>query len=231
MTEFVRAEDVVFELEVDSVFYEIMCVREAEFIINQDEIEKTSPNSGRDREYIPGMSNGTLNISGITEIENGTRISINWLLQNRATVHSMRMTQVNDAGDTLEVTFNAFLTRGLISGGASGMSYSDADFRISGTPSFSSIITNPTEPACEIENTLYKTLAEGATSVTDALLQQDNVVVLWVTRSNAPYYYTSGTPGSLQYAEDLGTGTISFDPDNPGNAGGENVSIGYKISE
>lgn len=226
----VKGKNIVLTLKVGSTYYPVFCAKTIELRREREAIEKTSINSGFDREFTPGMRTTRVTCSGVTVLDNTqSRIAITYLLQNDGSVFDLRLTMTDDDGDDLIASFQAIIPSQGFSRETAGYSTSDVEFLVSGVVTWDEIVTDPTPPACEVEDTLYKTLAEGATSVTDALLTVANVEILWVTRSGATYYYTSGTPGSLQYSQNLGTGTISFDPTNPGNAGGEPVSIGYKI--
>lgn len=218
-------------MQVGPTFYPVFCAKSGELSTDQEEIEVTSVNSGGDREYEPGMASHSLSVSGLTELNNlGGLVSIVYLQQQavRRTIHNMSWTMTNQEGNVIVLTFKAFI-RSLAIGKEIGVfSSSAASFRITGGIGYSDVVQPPVDPICEIADPLYLTLAEGETSVTDALLAADGVEILGVWRYTS-LFLTTGTPGSGQYSVDYTTGTVFIDPDNPGNPGGEPIHILYKV--
>lgn len=238
MANTVTGLNVVTQMLVEGVWYPIFCGKSAELTLNQDELEVTHVNSGISREYVPGMSNATLSVAGVTILDNTeSRISNLYLMQNaiRRSINSYRVLYTDQDGDQITATFSAFWTSGSITRDVTSFSQSNVTMRITGDITFSTPITPPVPPSCEVEDPIITTLAEGANTVVSALLIPgvgETITILHVTRSGMTHYETSGTPGSLEFAYDDTTGTISFDPANPGNPAApdlEPVSIEYKI--
>jgi hypothetical protein len=235
MANHVLGRKIKVKMQVDGEFYDIFCGKTAELPLEQDEIEVTHINSGISREYVPGMSSSTLSVTGVTVSDNEEqRISLLYLAQaaQRRAINTYRVELTDENGDQKSITFSAFVRTATLSKDVASWSQSTVVFRISGDWTFSDVIPPPSEPTCEVQPTLYKTLAEGETSVSDALLIPgvgETITIIGVSRSSYVHYETTGTPGNLEFAYDDSTGTISFDPLNPGNPGGEPVSIEYKI--
>jgi hypothetical protein len=233
MSNKVLSKNLIYAIKIDTTYYPIFCAKTSELSTDQEEIETTSVNSGRAREYIPGMSASTLACTGITTLDNsGGQISPFYLNQagNRQTIWEIRAVATDDDGNILVLMFDAFITNVTVSKQVGSYSQSSASFRISGEVAYSNAIPTPTDPVCDIADPLYKTLAEAATSVTDALLAATGVEIIGVWRSTDAYTEVVGTPSSGQFAFDGTTGTISFDPTNPGAPGGEPVHVVYKVT-
>ena len=230
MGNLVRGRDVIVSLKISGTFYPVFCAKSATLTSNQDEIEVTHINSGADREYVPGMGNATLDVSGITTIDNSnSRVSLPYLLQaaQRRTTFEMRVLLTDEDANPLAITFSAFSTTRSLTKEMASYSQSSITFRITGGIAMSTVIPEPELPPCDIESPLYLTLLEGDTEVSDALLEQTGVEILGVARETDVYTETTGSPGNLQFRFTALTGTIDFQ--NPGNPGGENIWVLYKI--
>jgi hypothetical protein len=238
MSNKIRASNLFAEIEIPTGsgdFFPIFCAKSATLTSIQEEIEVTSVNSGRDREYEPGMRSSTFDVSGITSSDNTDgRVAIYYLWQaaQRAQVFSMRFRAIDEDGNPIAISFNAFSTTlSLVKPDITSFSQSSASFRITGSPDISDIIPDPVELPCDTEDPLYLDGAEGDAEVSDPLLEQDDVVILGVGRSGDVYNETTGTPGNLEFkfVGGAGNGLIQFDATNPFNPGGEQVWVLYKI--
>lgn len=228
----VKSNNVIVEMLAGGSYYPVFCGKTAEFSQTQEVIEVTSVNSQFAREYEPGMTTATLNITGITILDNtGNRVSITYLIQEsiRRTVQTMRIRMIDDAGATLQIAFSALITNNTISRSVGTYSGSSTSFIITGVPEVSAIIPPPGIEC--VEPPLYIDVVAGATSVHSALLEATGVVILGVSRSGMVHDPTVGTPGNLEYkfTGGAGNGTVAFDPTNPFNAG-EVIWILYKLT-
>lgn len=233
MSNKVLGSGVTTYMEIDSVFYPVFCAKTASLTTNQDELEVTSVASSRDREYIPGMRNATLNCTGVTTSDNSnSRVSLLYLMQPAVigTTFPMRMTFTDKDANVVNITFSAFITSTNVDRALGGaFSQSSITMRITGGLTFGEPIDPPAEPVCEIQDPLYLDMAEGETSVSDVLLEADGVVILEVQRTGTGHDETTGTPGNREFKFTAGTGTIGFDATNPANSGGETIYVLYKI--
>lgn len=234
MSNKIRGRNVFVQIKIDGVFYPVFCAKTAVFQSNQEELECTHVNSGADREFVPGMGDATVDVTGITTSDNSNgRVSVIYLLQaaQRRQVFEMRLYMMDENANTLAITFSAFSTSRTISREIASFSQSAASFRITGPINIDTTIDPPTPPVCEVQDPLYLTLAESATSVADALLEQDDVVILHVERNGMGLTETTGAPGNAEFkfTGGAGNGTIAIDPTNPGMPGGETIYVLYKI--
>lgn len=232
----VTGKNVIVEMLISSIYYPIFCGKAADLPLEQDEIEVTHVNSGSEREYVPGMSNFLLNISGVTVLDNTeNRVSILYFMQLaiRRSINTYRMRFTDQDGDTAAITFSAFVRNSTVSRDVTQWSQSSVTMRITGPLTFSSVIPPPGTPTCEQEPTIYKDLAESSLFVQDNLLIPgvgETITILHVSRSGTTYYETSGTPGNLEFLYTSATGRITFQ--NVGNSADpdlEPVGIEYKI--
>lgn len=227
----VLGKNIIISLQVGDTFYPVFCAKSGELATDQEEIEVTSVNSGGDREYEPGMASHTMSVTGLTELNNlGGLVSIFYLMQQavRRTIHNFRWTFTNSEGEVISLLFKAFVRTTSLSKDVGVYSNCTASFRITGGITYSDVVNPPTDPVCEIADPIYDILPEGATTYTNALLADPGVEVLGVWRYTS-LSLTTGTPANGQYAINYGTGTISFDPANPGNPSGEPIHILYKV--
>jgi hypothetical protein len=234
MSKLIKGKNMIAQVEIDEVFYPVFCAKTVEFVNEQDEIEVTTINSSISREFLPGMNNATMSCGGVLQMINDTKVGAGYLLQEsiRRTMLNMRIYMTDEEGTVRILSFNAFVRSLNFSRDSGSYAQSGAEFRISGPISIDTPVEPPTPPACELEDTLYLTLEEGATSVQSNDLIPgvgETITVIGVTRSGATYYETSGTPGSLEFHYDSDSGTVAWDATNPGNTGGEPVSVQYKI--
>lgn len=225
----VQGKNILCEMQIDSLWYPIFCAKSGELVIEQDEIETTHVNSGSNREYVPGMSNGTFIMQGMTRINNDdTRVNIIYLMQSaiRRDIWPLRITLTNNNSQVATISFSAFIKSESFTKDATTLSSASVSWRVTGDVVFGSSVPAPAEPICEVKDPLYLTLAEGDTSVSDPLLDDPEVTILAVTREGTGYDETTGTPSGRQFRHV--DANIVFDTALPGNPGGETVYVLYK---
>lgn len=218
---------------IDGNAYPVFCCKTWEFPYDQDEVEVTHINAGAERVYIPGMSSAMLSVTGITSLDNSEgKVSINYLMQQaiRRQIHTLRLTQTDDEGGTLQIEFNAFITNTTLSKATGSYSQSSATFRVTGSMTFSSVITPPVPSDCEETGRVNLTIPEGDTMGQDAVLIGADVEVLLVSVEGTIYDATTGTPGNRTYRHDSTTGEIILDPTNPAPPDGWALEVLYKIN-
>lgn len=217
----VKGKNIVVSMNLSGIYYPMFCAKTAELVLDQDEIEVTSVNSGFDREYEPGMSSQTLNCTGIHILDNtGSRISANYLRTNiRRVVQAVRVTQTDDDGNVYVDNFSAIIKRVSISRDTAGYAQSAVDLRITGTVSSTTVI--PPNP--DGIGVIYKSTTPGANTVSDAILSGKTIIE--VEREGIEFDLIVGTPVNRQVAFS-GT-TLTFDAANPFNTG-ETVKVIYQ---
>lgn len=228
----IKGKNSITSLNVDGTFYPVFCAKSWQLNIEQEEVEVTNIGSGGEREFLPGMSEATITADGVMELDNsGGRISILYIIQQsiRRKVHTLKTSFTDDNGGVQILTYNAFYKGGSINRQIGHYNTSNVEFRVTGLITFSNVVPPPVDPVCEVQETLALTLLEGEISVSSALLEQDGAEVLWVSREGIIFKITNGTPYGREFAINYATGTISFDPSNPGNPGGEGIEVGWQI--
>jgi len=224
----IKSNNQFIELLISGEYYPFFCCKDFTYAQSQEVVEVTSVNSGAAREYQSGMTTGTLDINGVSVLDNSDgKISIFYLMQQsiRRVAQTLRIRNLDDDGNAYQIVFNALITGNTLSRSRGTYSQSATQLIVTGEPTFSGIVPPPA--GFEVQEPLYLTFTTGATSVTDALLAQPGVTILEVQREGFGQDQTTGTPGNRQFAFNAGTGTISFDPTNPSN--GETVYVLYEL--
>lgn len=228
MSNRVQGKNVIIELLISATYYPFFCGKTMNFTPKQELIEVTSANSGVDREYEPGMRTASLDISGVTVLDNtANQISILYLMQIMGAVQTMRIRLIDDSGNGKQITFRAIITSLPLSRSFGSYSQSGVEMTVTGGITVDPI-TPPPGIVC-FEPPLYIDCVAGATSVTDPLLVNATAVILQVCRSGIEHDEISGTPGNRQFHFVPATGIVTFDPTNPFNAG-EVIYVLYKIN-
>lgn len=231
MSNRVKGNNVIIQMLVSGTYYPVFCGKTMEFSQAQETIEVTSINSAVSREYEAGMSTGTLNIAGVTVLNNtGGQISITYLMTEaiRRNPQDMRIVLTDDDGTILQIAFQALITLNRLSRQFGSYSLSSTDFVVTGDVVISSLIPPPGGSCIEIP--LYLSTTPGDVSVSNSALEATGVVILQVDREGMQYDEVSGTPSGRQFkfTGGSGAGTITFDSTLPFNAG-ETVYVLYKI--
>ena len=231
MSNRVLSDNVIIEMLVSGTYYPVFCGKTMEYSQSQELVEVTSVNSGSAREYESGMTSATLNISGVTVLDNtGNRIAITYLMQVgvRRAAQTMRIRLTDDDGGTLQIAFSALVTNNTLSRSVGTYSQSSVSLTITGEPVISAIIPPP-GPSC-IEEPLYIDAVAGEYRVHSDLLEADGVIILAVARSGDVHEEVSGTPGNhqFQFVGGAGNGDIYFDSTNVFNDG-EVIYVLYRI--
>lgn len=229
----IHGRDCLLSIDIDGEFLPALCATDFTLNVRQDIVLATAPGTGfwRQRRR-KGISEWDVSLSGLTKVDNSDgQISWFYLVQEsvRGSVLTIQLLYEDESGNTVVITGDALIPEMSLSAPVQGFTSGTIGFV--GTGGFTQETNVPVAPSgvCAVQETIYTTLAEGETSVTDALLTTDNAEVLWVTRSGFGLSYTTGTPINDQYAVDYATGTISFAADNPGN--GEPIGIGWHITQ
>lgn len=149
----IKSNNVIIELKISGVFYPVFCGKTMEFSQNQETIEVTSINSVTGREYLPGMTTGTLNISGVSIIDNSDgRVSLPYLMTEsiRRTVQEMRIRLIDDDANTLQISFSALITSNNLSRAVGTYSGSSVSLIVTG-----GVSVGPVDPPAPIEVDVY----------------------------------------------------------------------------
>ena len=226
----VKSNNVIIEVDVSGTYYPFFCGKTMEFSQSQELVEVTNITSEVAREYVAGMTTASLNITGVTVMDNtDNRISVTYLMQQaiRRAAQTMRIRLTDDDGGTLQIAFTALITNNTLSRAYGTYSQSSVSLTITGEPTISAIVPPP-GLVCPADP-LYITVVAGQSSVHSVLLEATGVEILVVAREGTQFDETTGTPGNRQFkfTGGAGNGTIAFDTTNPFNTG-EVIYILYK---
>lgn len=224
----IAGNDCVVSIMIDEVFYPIGCGVSCSFETENEIIATTTVGSGLWREKRVRRSDWRGTVSNVMISDNSAdRYGVFYFLQEaiRRSVNTYEFSFTDLEGTEKTIVGDAIIS--LITINADQTSFAKWDLNIEGTGAieFDVVTPAPPEGSCEIEDPLYLTLSEGATSVTDALLGTAGVVILEVRREGLQFNETGGTPGNREFR--FVSPNISFR--DAGNPGGEGVFVLYKI--
>lgn len=227
----VKANNVIIEIYDGSAYYPVFCGKTMEFSQSQELVEITSVNSAVAREYQAGLTTATLNITGVTVLDNTDgRLAGPYLMQVsiRRTEKTCRIRLTDDDGGTLEINFTALITNNTLARSVGQYAQSTVSLTVTGEITVQAVAPPPT---AEIVYSDWWVMTAGATSISGASSQHGysliNKTLLEVDREGTNFdIITSGSPGNRQAKHDDVAGSISFDPTNPSL--GETVFVLFK---
>jgi hypothetical protein len=231
----VLGRNVIVSMLVDGNYYPIFCGKTASLDLTQDKIEVTHVNSGAHRNFVPGMTDSTFSVQGVTLINNDEqKISVIYLnqLAIRRNINTYKILLTDQDNNQYAISLSAFVLNTSLSRDVNSWSQSSVTFQITEDWTFGSDIPPPLSSVCEEQDPIFGTLADGSAVFTSALLIQgvgQTITILHVARSGTTYYQTSGTPGNLEYKYNSSAGTITFqNVGNPADPNLEPIAINYK---
>jgi tail tube protein len=231
----IHGKDALLSIKVGVDYLPALCATDFSYRVAQDVVLATAPGSGFWRQRRRrGISEWTVDLSGITKIDN-TDGQASWfyMVQEsvRGTIVEIQLLYEDTLGNSVTIEGSAIIPDMILTASVQGFVEGTINFQGTGEPTMSTTPPVPESGVCAVQESIVLTLAEGATSVTSALLTTDNAQVLWVTRSGFGLIpIPSGTPLNDQFVVNYATGAVTFATDNPGNAGGEPVVIGWHIT-
>lgn len=228
-TTVIKGKNAVFSMLVSGSYYPVFCCKSFELVQEQVPIEVTSVNSGSDTEWEAGMSTANVECSGVATVDNtGGQISVTYLQQQavRRVLQDWRITLTADNATVLVYSFSGIILRTGV-GKQSGVYLgSNVSVRVSGALQPDVIIPPPVP---EDEFVLYLGVVADENSVSDAALL--SATILQVQREGTGHTEVGGTPTpggrEFNYTVGGGVGTITFDVNQPFNAG-EIIYILYR---
>lgn len=227
----IHGKDCLLSIKIDGEYYPALCAISMSLSVSRDVVESTSATTGNWRQYrLRRLNSWTVSLSGLTKVDN-TDGQVSWfyLLQAGDGAFDIQLIFEDSSGNTQVMEGSAIIPSQTIEANVSGFSTATVDFQGTGTPTFANIITGPSDPICDVQETIPSLLNEGAVYATAPELMLSGSNVLWVTREGTGYTETTGTPGNLQFRVDYAAGRIYFSPSNPGSIeAGESVLIGWQ---
>lgn len=231
----VQGKNIIGSMDVLGVYYPVFCGKALTYNLDQDELETTSVNSGVSREYIAGMANAILNITGVTVLDNTeSRIAITYLQQQsvRQLLQNWQIQLTADNGNIIYYRFAGIIRNTSFEKTIPGYSQSSVTIRMSGDPDITIVPPPPPPGSPEIIYSDWWTMVAGNTFIDGTSdvhgYGLQGVTVLEVDREGTNFdIITSGTPANRQAKHNNTTGVISFDPTNPSL--GETVFVLFKV--
>lgn len=143
MASVVYGSDAVLEMEVNSVYYPVLCALDFTFTSSPEFVEKTSATSGLFREFAKRIEEFSVSLSGLTKIDNSETLSFFYMLQNsvRRTEQNFKITFEDDEANVKILSFTGLIGQMSITGPASD--FSNCSVEIKGTGAFTLDVTPP----------------------------------------------------------------------------------------
>lgn len=236
MTSVVFGDNVLFFVTVSSVDIAIGCATSIQYEYENELILKTDRNAGLFRKKRVRISDCRASVTGLTSlVDNSETKSLFYFFQEgvRRSELDLKILFEDEDGVQKQITGSFLIQAIQVSGDPSAFSEFTINFEGTGDIAFSDPSTDsPGLLACQLQPTIYIDLAEGATEVTDALLETEGATILWVTREGTGFQETnSDPPGNGEFYFDDTTGSIVFlSPGNPASPNLERIAIGWYIA-
>lgn len=140
----IQGKNCVVQLNLASVWTDILCGDDFTVNYNPEFILKTGPNSPA-RERQPRIEDWAVSVSGITELANSARVSWFYLMQEavRRSLLDIRIKFVDDAATTKTMQFSAYVGQSTITGPVADFCNATLNFEVSGGITD---LSNPIDP-------------------------------------------------------------------------------------
>lgn len=209
----------VLSVLIDGVYRPVFCAMSCYFRYDQEEVLKTSVNSGKFRERTTRLIDWEFGCTGLSKIDNTDgQASFFWLIQEsvRSTVQTVRLRFVDDGGNEQTISGNVIIRGGQIESLVGGFTTATQVFP--GTGTFSLGPVGGAAPTDLFKK--YLSTTEGAYVVTDTDLA-GLVEIFLVLREEGSYDPTTGTPAERQYKyqDNVSDGSLTFSSSQPFNPG------------
>jgi predicted secreted protein len=235
----VQGKNIIAYMKVDTTYYPVFCAKTLRFSMEQDELEVTSINSGSSREYIAGMTNATMEVSGVTTSDNTNgRVSITYLQQIivRRQIQDWKIVMTDDSSNTVNYIFKGLIRTTDFDKVLPGYSTSNVSVRVSGNITIDTIDPPPT-PGFDVLADYWIAQAgfsfidgasSGETDGTNYTLNVDDEIMM-VEVEDQNFFLVTGvpTPGEPECRFNTSLATIRF-PASLVFSGGERVYVMWK---
>lgn len=237
MGNIIAGRNMVLEISISGTYIPIGCAYSCQFEIENEIIGKTDVNAGVFKKKRVRLSDCRANVQGLTTLENGSTISVMYLLQEsvRRVEQDLRFRFVDEAGLPWQIQGIFLISNVTVSGESTSFSQFDVSFE--GTGGFSQ--STPTDESGssgisllpgEVTFDWWETTPGGNTISGTGHFGRSfaGETVIEVDREGTGLFEVTGTPGSGQYEYD-GI-TITTDPNNVYNEG-ERIYVLWQVSE
>lgn len=232
MPDVVIGRKMVLEIWRNTEYKTVACLQEASLRVSTEMVVTTTADSGAWDFFKPRISNWGIVCSGVYFIRNLADTNqymahefIN--LQARQDGLDIRLKWTDEGGQIRYFIGFVYIPETVINKISTGLTKWNVEFIGSGGYTENPLYTPDAIPG-EAQDPLYLAVVAGESTVSDPLLINASVVILRVARSGITHTEVASTPGNMEFSFNSGTGTISFDPTNPFNAG-EIIYVFYRI--
>lgn len=219
--EAVHGRDVLLELKVDGVYYPVLCGTDCTFTREPEFLESTNPTSGIFKRYIVRREDWSMNVSGLTKIENDASLTFFYLLQTsvRRATQTVRITFEDIDSNSIQIEGTVLIGNETISGPVSDFASCSIEFKGNGAFTVGEV-TPPTPGEFDwlsdywstVNGNNYVDLA--GSSVVHAYNIGADDELLEVDVEGVEFdIITSGTPGNRQCKLNTSTFVLTFASD------------------
>lgn len=208
--EVLKGKQAVLSVLIDGVYRPVFCAISCYFRYDQEEVLKTTINSGKFRERTTRLIDWEFGLTGLTKIDNTDgQAAFFWLIQEsvRGTVQNLRLRFVDDGGNEQTISGNCIVKQGQIDSQVGGFSTVSQTF-----PGTGAFAMGPVEGAAPTDLfKKYLDTTEGANVVSHADLA-GLVEIFLVLRESGAHEEVSGTPVDRQfrYDDNVSDGDLVF---------------------
>lgn len=219
MSNLVLGRNVIIYARISGIYYPIFCGKTAEFNVRTDKIETTTTSSPGSREYLPGLTDASLTVTGIlTSDQSNSRISYFWMLQEQlqGNIQDILITCTDQSSVAKNIQFSAMIEgSGLAKPDVNSWGQSSVTFAVSGD-----IVVDPSSSPSNTTFTLlsdYWNTSNGNAFINGSSVEwgytltnsTDTILAVFVERLN--YNIVSGAPGNGEAQPDLVNNKIKFE--------------------
>jgi hypothetical protein len=233
--EVIHGKDCILELLDSGVYYPILCAEEFSFRLTQETIPTTTADSGIANEYELGLTDWAMTVSGLTAVENDTRVTIFYLMQEalRRQAQTVKATFTNEQSQTIYITGRVLFPSMELAVNVNDFGNATVEMQGTGAPSIG--IVAPPTPQTEIVYSDVWTCTPGQayidglsdTTGKEYSLISNDIEILEVDRSGDQYdVILLGTIGNRQCKYNSSQGRITFATDFEA---GETVFVLFKV--
>lgn len=241
MSNHVLGRKITVEMFDTDDFYRVTCGKTMEFVSDIDMIEVTTRTSPNAREFLAGLSNATLSVTGITTTTNGTgsgkRLSPLYLLEEsiRRTRQQFRITFLDQDALAVTVVFYGLIKTVSISRDILQWSQSSLNIQVTGALTIDPVAPPETQEF-EILSDWWETVpgndfvdVDGVASIVHGYTLTADDIVLEIDREGTEYNIVTGTPANRQARFNTSNLRVEFIP-NPALpfVSGETIFVLFK---
>jgi len=233
----IKGKDAFLWVFKDGSWVVTVCAKTTSLEFDVEDIETTTVDSGTDRDYIPGYSDGTVGFEGLNTIDETTKYQFHEFISNRRVIHRCKMVLTDSAGRIVQYEFLAKVQRISLTNDAKTFSSNSLTLKLCGAVTETLVVTPSSSSGGSAGRIVedHWTTTPGATSLTGASVKygyepNDIYELLDVERDGVgAFIITSGTPANNECKLDVSGNKVDFNTNTPFNPG-EKVKMIFYLS-